>query len=260
MRFNDEKYLTPRSAQLNLLDERAVKDYLAAYRIEFIIHSASYGVRIMPNATLEEVATPNVAMFTHLAQSHIPMITIGSGAEYDKRQNLHVVCEDDFGASVPQDPYGYSKYLISKQIEKLDHVLNLRLFGIYGRGEHPSRVTHYILQQIAKKEPICLRQNVVFDFLYIEDFCKIVCHFVEHFPDAKFINAAPTQSISIVDLARLTLKELNADVPVQTEQPGFNKEYTADNKRLLTYLPDFKFTSYAQGMRPSYEQLVSNPL
>lgn len=251
---------TPRSSQLNLLDERAVTDYLSAHHIDFIIHSASYGVRITPDATLEEVAKPNITMFENLARFHIPMITLGSGAEYDKRQNLHLVSEDDFGKSVPQDPYGYSKYLISKQIEKLDHVLNLRLFGIYGLGEHPSRVTYYILQQIAKKETISLRQNVVFDFLYIEDFCKIVCHFTEHFPAEKFINAAPSESISIVDLARRTVQELNANVPVQTEQPGLNNEYTADNSRLLTYLPGFAFTSYAQGMRQYYKQLLNTPL
>ena len=246
---------TPRSAELNLLDEKAVRQYLTEHKIDFIIHSASCGVRIRPDATLEEVATPNIAMFNHLAQSQIPMITFGSGAEYDKRQSLHLVSEEDFDKSIPQDPYGYSKYLISKQIEKLDHVLNLRLFGIYGIGEDPSRVTHYILQQISKKEPIRLRQNVVFDFLYIDDFCRIVTHFTQHFPTEKFINAVPTESIATVDLAKRALKELHVDLPVFTEQEGFNKEYTASNRRLLNYLPDFKFTSYTQGMTEYYKQL-----
>ena len=47
---------TPRSFQLNLLDKNAVTDYVKANEINFIIHSASCGVRISPDATIEEIA------------------------------------------------------------------------------------------------------------------------------------------------------------------------------------------------------------
>jgi len=253
-----EHLFTPRSAALNLLDAAAVRSYLAENHIDFIIHSAAYGVRITPDATMDAVAVPNLQMFQNLAQSKIPMITVGSGAEYDKRQDLRKVTEADFGKSVPQDPYGYAKYLISEQIKQFDHIVNLRLFGIYGLGEHPSRVTSYLLQQIVKRQPIELRQNVVFDFLYIDDFCRIVSHFVNSFPSDKFINVTPTQSISIVDLAKLTLQELQIDLPVQVQTAGLNKQYTGDNSRLLSYLPDFRFTSYREGMRQFYAQYIGS--
>ena len=57
---------TPRSFQLNLLDKNAVADYVKANEINFIIHSASCGVRISPDATIEEVAKPNIEMFKNL--------------------------------------------------------------------------------------------------------------------------------------------------------------------------------------------------
>ena len=42
----------PRSFQLNLLNKDAVKKYVEVNNIEYIIHSASCGVRITPDATL----------------------------------------------------------------------------------------------------------------------------------------------------------------------------------------------------------------
>ena len=197
---------TPRSFQLNLLDKTETSHYLQKNHIDFIIHSASCGVRIRPDATLEEVATPNMEMFHNLADSQIPMITIGSGAEYDKSRPLVRIKEEDFGKSIPQDPYGYSKYLISKEVR--------------------------------------------FNFIWIDDFCKIVKHFVQQSTREKFINVAPTQSIEIVELAKI------AGVKTIVKNPGLNKEYTADNSKLLAELQGFNFTSYQEGLDKFYRQQI----
>ena len=199
-KFLSEKFnlFTPRSFQLNLLDKNAVADYVKANKINFIIHSASCGVRISPDATIEEVAKPNIEMFKNLADLNLPMITFGSGAEYDKSRPLHKIKEENFGENIPQDPYGYSKYLISKEIEKRENILNLRIFGIYGTGEDKSRVTSCIVNDNLAHRPILLNQNVVFDFIWIEDFCKIVEFFIENQTKEKFVNVAPTEIIEIV--------------------------------------------------------------
>lgn len=252
-----DKYnlFTPRSYELNLLDKQAVKKYIEDNKIEFIIHSASNGVRITPNATIEEVAKPNFEMFKNLTDcvsKNCPMITLGSGAEYDKSRPLVNIKEEDFGKSVPKDPYGYSKYMISKEIEERENILNLRIFGIYGVGEDPSRVTSCIINAKLKNEPVTLNQNVRFNFIWIEDFCKIVKHFVEHPTKEKFLNVAPNVSIEIVDLAKL----LNVDVIVKNS--GLNREYTADNTKLLKELGKFEFTSYKDGMKKFYLQNKNN--
>ena len=240
--LNDYNLFTPRSWELNLLDADATEKYIKENNIDFIIHSASYGVRISPDATLDEVAKPNIEMFKNLAKNNLPMITIGSGAEYDKSNPLVNIKEEEFGKSIPKDPYGYSKYMISKDIEKRENILNLRLFGIYGDGEDPSRVTSCIVNAKIKNEPVILNQNVRFHFIWIEDFCKIIKHFIEHPTKEKFLNVAPTESIEIIDLAKL------AGVEVIVKNSGMNKEYTADNSRLLSELGGFEFTSYKDGM------------
>jgi len=238
----------PRSIELDLLDKNAVEQYISAHKIDFIIHSAAKGVRITPNDTAEQVARPNIIMFDNLAQSGLPIITFGSGAEYDKSRPLIRVKEEEFGQSIPKDPYGYSKYLISKEIEKREHILNLRLFGIYGLGEDPSRVTSCIINAKCKNEPVVLNQNVRFHFIWIEDFCRIVMYFAEHQTQEKFLNVAPTQSIEIAELAKI------AGVRTIIRNEGLNKEYTADNSKLLKELHGFEFTSYQDGMEIFYRQ------
>lgn len=253
-KFLSEKFnlFTPRSFQLNLLDKNAVADYVKANKINFIIHSASCGVRISPDATVEEVSKPNIEMFQNLADLNLPMITFGSGAEYDKSRPLHKVKEEDFGKNIPQDPYGYSKYAISKEIEKRENILNLRIFGIYGTGEDKSRVTSCIVNDNLAHRPILLNQNVVFDFIWIEDFCKIVEFFIENPTKEKFVNVAPTESIEIVELAKIVNDFSDFKSKIIVKKDGLNKEYTGDNSTLLKLMPDLKFTSYAEGMKKFY--------
>lgn len=246
--FKEYNLFTPRSFQLNLLDKKETEKYLKNNNIEFIIHSASCGVRISPDASLEDVAKPNIEMFNNLAESGLPMISIGSGAEYDKSKPIINIKEEDFGKSIPKDPYGYSKYMISKEVEKRSNILNLRLFGIYGLFEDSSRVTSCIVNAKIKNEPVILNQNVRFHFIWIDDFCKIVKHFVEHPTKEKFLNVVPTESIEIVKLAEI------AKVETIIKNEGLGKEYTADNARLLKEIGEFNFTSYNDGLENFYRQ------
>lgn len=253
--FKEYNLFAPRSFQLNLLDNVETAKYLKENNIEFIIHCASCGVRITPDATLEDVAKPNMEMFNNLAKSELPMITIGSGAEYDKSRPLVNIKEEDFGKSIPKDPYGYSKYLISKEIEKRDNILNLRLFGIYGFGEDKSRVTSCIINDNLAHRPVTLNQNVVFDFIWIEDFCRIVEYFITHPTKEKFINICPTKSVEIVNLANIVNEFSDYKSEIIVKNQGLNLEYTGNNKRLLNIIPDFEFTSYEDGMKEFYMEV-----
>lgn len=114
----EEYNLFVQEALINLMDKDAVQDYVEKNNIDFIIHSASCGVRISEEATSDEVARPNIEMFLNLANLNLPMITFGSGAEYDKSKALVNVKENDFGKSIPRDPYGYSKYMFQKKLKK----------------------------------------------------------------------------------------------------------------------------------------------
>ncbi len=253
----DFDLLTPRSKELNLLDETSVRQYLKTHPVDLIIHSAAVGVRITPNATMQEVALPNILMFENLAKQGIALITFGSGAEYDKSRSICHIKEKDFGSSVPQDPYGYAKYQISKQIQHLEHVINLRIFGIYGPRENPSRVTSYMLNQILHDRNIELSQDVKFSFIFIDDFCQIVKHFAHKFPNEKFINISCGEDIEISRLAEISKQISRSSVRIIFKKSGLNKEYTCDTQILRQLIPTLRFTSYLDGLHKQYAYLRS---
>lgn len=250
--------LAPRSSELDLLDGRSVDSFFAENKVDFIIHSAALGVRITPEAALEQVALPNIEMFKNLskhANAKCPMIVFGSGAEYDKSRALCKVKEGDFGLSVPKDAYGYSKYCISKEIEKLDHILNLRIFGIYGLWENPTRVTSCIVNDNLNRKPMMMNQNVVFDFIYIDDLCDIVGRLLENFPNKKFLNLTPTESVETKTLAKIVNEFSDYKSEIIFKRGGMNLEYTGDNSELLEVLGGYSFTSYKSGMKKFYGEL-----
>ncbi len=254
----DHEVIAPRSAELDLTNESAVSDFFIKHSFDYIIHLASIGVRIQSDSLVDEVVQANVRMFDNLSRyvgEACPMIVAGSGAEYDKSRPISKIREDDFSQRVPHDSYGYSKYLIAKRIEQMDHVLSLRLFGVYGVNENPTRVPTYVTQCNLNGVDIVLNQNVIFDYLYIDDLCKIIVYFLHHRTHERFINITPTQSIDIKSLAEMVNRISAQQSPIVVRQEGYANEYTADNSRLLSIMKNFEFTPYVIGMSKLYDAL-----
>lgn len=249
---------TPRSIELDLTNLKKIEQFFTNHQIDLIIHCATQGARITSEATMEDVAQSNISMFRNLlnyTKTECRMIILGSGAEYNKLQSLKKVKEEDFGISIPQDPYGYSKYIISKDQEGNSNVLNLRLFGVYGANESPTRFISHTIRQILMGQSIFIRRNVVFDYLYIDDFCRIVEKFILCWPSQITYNVTPTQSIDLVSLANLVNEIASNPKQIFVEQKGFNPEYTGDNTRLMKELHDFNFTPYIKGVMALYRYI-----
>ena len=253
--------LTPRSFELDLLDRKRVDAFFACHDIDFIVHSAASGVRITPDAA-ERIAADNLRMVENLT-AHVsadcPMLVLGSGAEYDKSRPLCKIKEEEWLHAAPSDPYGKGKHAISRFILEHDNICNLRVFGIYGMHEHPSRLPAYVLAQCMANEDIVLNQNVVFDFIYVKDLCRIIRHFIEHGINEKFVNVCPDDSISIKDFAFLTaacFPEYTGNIFFRNE--GMGREYTGNNALLRSLIKDFSFTSYNEGLRDYIQDLQAS--
>ena len=253
-----------RHADLELLDEKAVKDFISGKKIDIVIHCANCGDyrKNAPGERDADAIAKNLRMFFDLARA-LPasarMINLGSGAEYDKRNLLHKVKEDDFDRDVPVDAYGFSKYVISKYIEKAKNIVCLRLFGLYGKYED-YRYT-FISNAIVKNllgMPIVINQNVLFDYLCINDLVRLVEKFIAHKPAHKHYNATPAEPIDLLSLARLVNMAGARKSEVRVLNPGLNREYTGGNARLLAEFPGFKFTPYAEGVKELYAYYSAN--
>ncbi len=261
-KYFEKKYkiLAPRSFELDLLNEKAVKKYFEDNKIDFIIHAASVGGEREKEdraSTLDD----NLKMFKNLINSRsigIKIITFGSGAMYGKSRNLHKVKESEIGKFIPVDLYGKSKMELSKIIEKTDDAICLNIFACYGKDEKETRFPSYAIIKNLKKEEITIENNVVFDYLFIEDLERIVEHFVTHWTDKKSINATPTKSTTIKEIAELVNKISGYQSNIKVLNSSLEKEYTGDNSLLLKEIPNFDFTDLELGLKKLFEHIKAN--
>ncbi len=175
--------LAPSSAELDLLKDRDVRDYLDEHRCDVVVHAAT-------TRSNRRVAAPpdlldrNCRMFFNLARNADrfgKMIHFGSGAEYDRTGLPPLVKEEYFDTRVPADAYGFSKYICAKYIERSERIVDLRLFGVFGPHEdYTVRFISNACCRALKGLPIVLRQDVLFDYLYVGDLVPITRWFIEN--------------------------------------------------------------------------------
>lgn len=247
---------TPSHKALDLCDEVSVKNYFKKHVIDIVIHTAVVG-GTRKEQYVQNAFMMNMKMFLNIIRCTDMfgrLIHLGSGAEYDKRRPIKKIKESQFDQRVPQDEYGLFKYSCSKYIEHADNILNLRIFGIFGKYED------YRLRFISNAIvcnlfglPIVMNQNVVFDYLYIADFVKIVEYFIIHKPKEKFYNIASGQSIDLVTIAGKINEIAPKSTPIEIKKKGLNKEYTCDNSRLMKELGNFEITDFDKSLQELYQ-------
>lgn len=249
----------PVSKDLDLTNAQKVDDYLKSRNIDLIIHCATTGGArgcVDPENCIED----NLAMVNNLLTSKkitARVILFGSGAAYAKDRELHKVKETEIGKIIPNDKYGISKMQIAQIAKTRTDLLCLNIFACYGKYEKSSRFPTYAITQNINNQPIIINKNVIFDYLYIDDLCKITEHFIKKFPLKKIINITPSQSISIAEIAKIVNKIGKNESKVYFKEQGMNFEYTGDNALLLEEIPNFDFTSIEQGLKELYDHIVN---
>ncbi len=250
--------LAPSRTEMDLLDADSVKNYFASHISDVVIYSANVGGN-KKQAHITDIKEKNIGMFMNVAgaSEHFKkMIFLGSGAEYDKRRDLHLVKEEDFGRFEPSDEYGQAKYQISKYIESNENIISLRCFGVYGKYEDPDmRFISNAIKKALSGENITIFQNIFFDYLWVGDLVKIIEHFIEHKGKHKFYNACSAKPVDLLSIAETVKKISGKKIKIEIQNPGLAKEYTGDNSRLLSELPNFQLTTLEEGIGKMFEYL-----
>lgn len=252
---NKYTLLTPRSYEVDLTQAKDVENYFVNNSIDFVIHCGSTGgARGIKDkdTTIED----NLAMVDNILKykkENVRVILFGSGAMYDKSRSLHKVKEEDIGEYIPSDLYGKSKMMIAQKIKNREDVLCLNIFACYGYGEKENRFPSYAINQAIKGEDIIINQNVIFDYLFVEDMEKIVEYFIENKPNKNIINITPTKSISLLEIANIVKEISNKNIEIKILNSEMNNEYTGENATLLKNIPNFRFTSIHNGIKKLFE-------
>jgi nucleoside-diphosphate-sugar epimerase len=253
----------PHHKKLELLDDEKVAKFIDRNNIDVIIHCASVGGsrKTAYDTEKTDVVSKNLRMFFNIARCLTPemrMIHMGSGAEYDRRHYTPKMSEDYFDKHVPEDGYGFSKYVISKYVEKTDNITCLRIFGLYGKYEdyHYKFISNAIIKNLLQL-PITINQNVVFDYLYIDDFILIVDRILREKPKYSHLNATPKESINLISIAKVINETGHFKSEICVLNEGMNTEYSGDNSRLLKEMRGLKFTPYKEGIKQLYDYYAS---
>ena len=254
-----DKYIffTPGHRNLDLLDSSAVESYFKKNKyFDAVIHAAIVGGnRKVPN--IPDISITNLKMFFNIARCNKyfgRMIHLGSGIEYGKERPLKRISEVEFDKFVPQDNFGFYKYICAKYIENVDSIINLRLFGVFGKYEDAS--IRFISNAICKsilRMPITIHQNVVFDYLYINDLVKIVDFFLNNKVRYKSYNVGTGRRIDLKSIADKVNKVAGKKSPIKIDLKGLANEYTCDNRQLVKELTNFKFTSMGDAIKELYD-------
>lgn len=242
---NEYHILTPNRSELDLLDTAAVKHYLKQNQVDIVLHSAIQRTFSLPEIHAQNVLQNNIRMFCNLEQCsgyYGKMVCIGSGAEYGKKYYYPLMKESYFETAVPDDPYGLSKYVISKISQSSSNIYILRAFGVFGPYEdYNHRFISNAICKMMQGKQVVIHQNVRFDYIYIDDFCELVRRFLHITPKYQAYNACTGQVVDILTIAEQVKAMLNAPSEIVVEQSGWGKEYSGDNTRLLCEIGDMKF-------------------
>ena len=244
-----DKYaiLSPNHKELDLTDSAEVYQYIKLHPIDVVIHCSNIG-GTKKAVQLPDIAEINLRMFINVLRCkkyYKKMIYFGSGAEYDKSRDLKNVKEEEFGMFVPVDSYGFYKYVCSMLTEKEKNVINLRLFGVYGKYEDfENRFISYAICRTLLHKPVIIQKNVMFDYLYIRDLIQIVDYFIQHNAHYSSYNVGHGIPMDLAGIAHQVLKLSPHTVPIRITGKGLNKEYGCDITRLKKEIKNIRYTDF----------------
>jgi len=261
----NEKYdvISLNRAALDLTDSPTVQNFLTKNQFDVVIHTANYDAA--PEFATKDktkVLEQNLNMFFNIARCNKDfgkMIYFGSGAEFGRENWIPKMDEDYFDKYVPQDQYGYSKYLMTKYALLSDNIYNLRLFGLFGKHDDwRYRFIPNICCKAALGLPVVIKQNAKFDHLYIDDLIKIVKWVIDNEPIEKVYNACSGDVYDYYTLAQKVIDISSKTLDIIIEKNGLKHEYSGDNSRLTSEVNDLSFVKIDDAIQNVYHWYSHN--
>ena len=125
------------SSQLDFLNDEQVDKFMIKNSFDYMIFTPVYGGRRTKEDN-NDIIEMNQKMYNNMLKHKDKFKLIfyfGSGASFDRRQNIKEFGNNKLGNSIPEDPYGFSKYSNEIDIRNHDNIINLRIFNCFGINE-----------------------------------------------------------------------------------------------------------------------------
>ena len=257
------KVVAPNSRELDLLVSGKVENIIKKNKFDVILHTATYDAA--PQMSIKDktkVLEYNVRMFYNIARWKDyfgKLIYFGSGAEFDRAHWKPLMNEGYFDRYVPEDQYGFSKYVMTKYALLSNNIYNLRLFGVFGKYEDwRYRFISNMCYQALTGNKLVVRQNAFYDFTHIDDLVKVVKWAIESDPKKKVYNVCSGKAYERIAVAKIIKKVSGKDLKIEVDDPKMGREYSGSNKLLLSEMKGFKFTPIEKTVRTLFDWYNNN--
>lgn len=163
--LDDYNYTATSHNELDLTDSEAVSAFFKGEYFDYVIHTACVGGRRNGPDDIH-VFDDNLKMFLNL---------------WNNRKHFDKLINFGSGADKLNTWYGMSKKLIADIISRSDDMVNLRLFGVWGKYEKPDRFPAYCLNH----DEVVIEEDKKMRYIHVDDLVTIVGDFIEKWPETR---------------------------------------------------------------------------
>lgn len=187
------------------------------------------------------------------------MIILSSGAVYNLKNKISKAKEIDYNRQLPDDEHALYRFVCAKFAETNKKIVDLRIFGIFGKYENYA--IRFISNAICRSLcglPIFLKQNRVFDYIYVNDLMPVLRYFIENLPKHSSYNITSGQSVELLDLAKIVQTIAGNKTKIKVHRPGLGLEYSGNNSRLRKEIKGLEFTQLFNAIEELFAWYANN--
>ena len=165
--------------------------------------------------------------------------------------------------------YAYAKRCLAVHIDahnkqyntKYNYLIPCNLYSEYDNFEDENKM-HFITALLKKIKTSKKTLNLLGSgiplrqFMYAGDLARVIKEVLDKDITDSF-NVAVSENLTIHNMAHTALKTLKKDLKIQWSEPELNGQFRKDvcNKKMLSYIPNFKFTSFKKGIKKVYNKI-----
>ena len=209
--------------------------FLSDKHFDVVIHTAISGGSRLRKDTSNDMDI-NISMYYNLLENRLAydkLIHFGSGAE------LYMANE----------PYGFSKQVITKSIEGIENFYNLRIFAVFDQNELDTRFIKSCVQRYIDKEDMQIHEYKYMDFFYMQDLVDVVHHYIVNHNLPKTYDCVYQEKKTLLDIAMIVNNLSDYKVAISSSN-NFGTNYVGEYKSI-----GINYIGLEEGIRQVYNVL-----
>ena len=266
------------SKDCDLTSWKEVNYMMFLQKPDHIIHLAAKVGGIQDNiAKPAEYFDDNILMNMNILKSSLKYQTkrftgILSTCIYPDVVEKYPMKEEDMFLGPPTKTnfsYGYAKRCMAVQIDaynkqyntKYNYLIPCNLYSEYDNFNNKNKM-HFMTALLKKIKSSTNTLNLLGtgkplrQFMYAGDLARVIKEVIDNDITNSF-NVATSENLSIDKIANISLNVLNKNLKINYSKPELDGQYRKDvsNNKMLTHLPNFKFTSFEEGIKKVYNKI-----